>query len=167
MLLNYAAVERADGYLSIMNEGMTEGVLRCMDALDAEKMSLAARLGLQPTSIDDLYREHGSGPEVYRVKGEPFGLRDRIWDRYIHEDTPFGTVMLSSLGRHLDVPMPVCDAINTLLSVLEQVDFAEVGRTVETLGLGDMSLAEIKHYLHNGNDIAPRGSTAPVGSATT
>src|SRR5205085_1257067 len=111
------------GRLSIMNEGMTAGVLRCMDALDAEKMALAAALGLKPIAIDDLYRETGSGPQVYRRRGEPFGLRDRIWPRYIDEDTPYGTVMLASLGRELGVPMPVCESVSTLLSVVEQKDF--------------------------------------------
>lgn len=151
MLLNYAAVERADGYLSIMNEGMTDGVLRCMDAVDAEKMALAAVLGLEPISIDDLYRETGSGPEVYRRRGEPFGLRDRIWPRYIDEDTPYGTVMLSSLGRQLGVPMPVCDSINALLSVVEQTDFWATGRTAEALGLGGMSADEINRFLYDGS----------------
>jgi opine dehydrogenase len=150
MLLNYAAVERSDGFLSIMNEGMTPGVLRCMDALDAEKMALAAALGLEPISIDDLYRETGSGPQVYRHAGEPFGLRDRIWPRYIDEDTPFGTVMLSSLGQQLGVPTPVCDAVNRLLSVLEERDFAAEGRTVETLGLEGMAAEEIAQFLYDG-----------------
>jgi opine dehydrogenase len=157
MLLNYAAVERADGFLSIMNEGMTDGVLRCMDALDAEKMALAEALGLEPISIDDLYRETGSGPEVYRRRGEPFGLRDRIWARYIEEDTPYGTVMLSSLGRQLGVPMPVSDAINTLLSVVEKTDFVAAGRTAETLGLAGMSAAEITHFLAEGSPALSRG----------
>lgn len=151
MLLNYAAVERADGFLSIMNEGMTPGVLRCMDALDEEKMALAVVLGLEPTSIDDLYRENGSGPEVYRRSGEPFGLRDQIWPRYIDEDTPYGTVMLSSLGRQLGVPMPVCDSINTLLSVVEQTDFWASGRTTDVLGLAGMSAEEIRHFLYHGS----------------
>lgn len=156
MLLNYAAVERADGYLSLMNEGMTDGVLRVMDALDAEKMELSQALGLEPISIDDLYIENGSGPHVYRVKGEPFGLRDRIWARYIEEDTPYGTVMLSSLGRQLGVPMPVSDSINTLLSVLERKDFYAEGRTVERLGLSGMTAAEIQRYLEVGEPVPVR-----------
>ena len=157
MLLNYAAVERSDGTLSIMNEGMTDGVLRCMDAIDAEKMALAVALGLEPISIDDLYRESGSGPHIYRVRGEPFGdngtangYRDRIWPRYIDEDTPYGTVMLSSLGRQLGVPMPVCDAVNTLLGALERSDFASAGRTTATLGLDGMSAEEIRTHLFHG-----------------
>jgi opine dehydrogenase len=162
MLLNYAAVERADGFLSIMNEGMTEGVLRCMDALDAEKMALAAALGLEPISIDDLYRETGSGPQVYRRRGEPFGLRDRIWPRYIDEDTPYGTVMLSSLGRQIGVAMPVCDSINTLLSVVEQTDFVSSGRTAEVLGLGGMTARQITDFLEDGSPTVRHGR---VGAA--
>jgi opine dehydrogenase len=166
MLLNYAAVERADGFLSIMNEGMTDGVLRCMDALDAEKMALASALGLEPISLDDLYRETGSGPEVYRRRGEPFGLRDRIWPRYIDEDTPYGTVMLSSLGRQLGVPMPVCDAINTLLSVVERTDFQATGRTAEALGLGGMSADEITRFLAEGSPTVRRGRLSAAKGST-
>lgn len=150
MLLNYAAVERADGMLSIMNEGMTEGVLRCLDAVDAEKMALQRTLGLDVLPIDDLYRETGSGPHVYRVKGEPFGLRDRIWSRYIYEDVPYGTVLYSSLGKMLGVPTPVSDGINTILSVTEQTDFWATGRTVDKLGIDGLSRNQLLHYLETG-----------------
>ncbi|MCZ7571188.1 MAG: NAD/NADP octopine/nopaline dehydrogenase family protein [Ardenticatenaceae bacterium] len=151
MLLNYAAVERADGYLSIMNEGMTDGVLRCLDAVDAEKMALCRAVGLEAITIDDLYRETGSGPHVYRKKGEPFGLRDRIWPRYINEDVPYGTVLMSSLGDLIGVPTPVCDSINHILSVVEQVDFWSTGRTVEKMGLAGMTVEQVKHYLQTGD----------------
>lgn len=150
MLLNYAAVERADGYLSIMNEGMTPGVLRCLDAVDEEKMALQRALNLDVLPIDDLYRETGSGPHVYRVQGEPFGLRDRIWDRYIHEDVPYGTVLYSSLGQLLGVPTPVSDGINTILSVVEQVDFWANGRTAEALHIDGMNREQLLHYLETG-----------------
>lgn len=150
MLLNYAAVERAEGMLSIMNEGMTDGVLRCLDAVDEEKMALQRALGLDVVPIDDLYRETGSGPHVYRVKGEPFGLRDRIWDRYITEDVPYGTVMYSSLGKLLGVPTPVSDGINTILSVVEQTDFWATGRTVDKLGLEGLNREQVLHYLETG-----------------
>ena len=150
MLLNYAAVERADGYLSIMNEGMTAGVLRCLDAVDAEKMALCRAYGLDPITIDQLYRETGSGPQVYRVKGEPFGLRDRIWPRYIDEDVPYGTVLFSSLGRLAGVPTPVSDGINNVLSVVEEVDYWATGRTVEKMGLAGLTMPQVHTYLESG-----------------
>lgn len=150
MLLNYAAVERADGMLSIMNEGMTEGVLRCLDAVDEEKMALQRTLNLDVVPIDDLYRETGSGPHVYRTKGEPFGLRDRIWSRYIYEDVPYGTVLYSSLGKMLGVPTPISDGINSILSVVEQTDFWKSGRTVEKMGIAGLSRDQLLHYLVTG-----------------
>lgn len=155
MLLNYAAVERAEGALSLMNEGMTPGVLRCLDALDQEKMSVCSALGLERMDIDSLYTELGSGPHVYRSPGEPFNLTDRIWDRYIHEDTPFGTVMISSIAAELGVPTPLCDAINHLLSILEGVDFWEIGRTAEKLGLSGLDASGIRRYLETGEATNP------------
>jgi opine dehydrogenase len=150
MLLNYAAVERANGMLSIMNEGMTPGVLRALDAVDAEKMALQRALDLEVVPIDDLYRENGSGPHIYRKTGEPFGIRDRIWDRYITEDVPYGTVLYSSLGKMLGVPTPISDGINHILSVVEQKDFWASGRTGETLGIAGMNRDALLHYLRTG-----------------
>lgn len=150
MLTNYAAVERAEGMLSIMNEGMTKGTLRVLDAVDAEKMALLKALGLEIVDIDTLYTQSGSGPHIYRHSGEPFGLRDRIWDRYIYEDVPYGTVLYSSLGEMIGVPTPISDGINHILSVTEQTDFWASGRTVEKLGIAGMSLDQLKHYLETG-----------------
>ena len=156
MVLNYAAVERADGYFSIMNEGMTPATLRLLDAVDAEKMALQEALGLERVTIDEQYTGAGSGPWVYRSKGEPFGLRDRIWDRYVTEDVPYGTVMYSSLGRLLGVPTPVSDACNTVLSCVEQRDFWSEGRTVERLGLAGMTREQLLDHLVNGPAAAAR-----------
>ena len=150
MLLNHAAVERAEGRLSIMNEGMTDGVLRLMDTVDEEKMALQKTLGLDVVPLDNLYRETGSGPQVYRKKGEPFGLRDRIWDRYITEDVPYGTVLYSSLGSLLGVPTPVSDSINVIFSAVDQVDYWAKGRTVEKLGIAGMTREQLLHYLQTG-----------------
>ena len=150
MLLNYAAVERQDGYLSIMNEGMTPGVLRLLDAVDEEKMALQRALGLDVVLIDDLYRETGSGPQVYRVQGEPFNLKDRIWERYVTEDVPFGSVLYSSLGALLGVPTPINDSLNHLFCVTEGEDYWATGRNAEAMGIAGMTRAQLLHYLETG-----------------
>lgn len=150
MLVNYAAVERADGQLSLMNEGMTKGALRLLDAVDEEKMALQKALDLQIVPIDDLYRELGSGPEAYRHPGEPYKIPDRIWDRYITEDVPYGIVLYSSLGRLLGVPTPICDSINSVFCVLEERDFWSEGRTLARLGIEGMDRGALLHYLETG-----------------
>jgi opine dehydrogenase len=150
MLLNYAAVERAKGQLSIMNEGMTPAVLRCMDAVDAEKRAVEAAYGLEPVTIDDIYREIGSSPDIYRKPGEPFNMKDRIWPRYVLEDVPYGTVLISSLAALAGVATPICDGINHLLSVAEEKDFNALGRTTERLGLTGMNIAQVGEYVATG-----------------
>jgi len=147
MLLNYAAVERADGLLSIMNEGMTDGVLRLLDAVDAEKMALQRALGLDVVPIDDLYRETGSGPYIYREKGEPFNLKDRIHDRYIKEDVPYGMVLYSAIGKIIGVPTPLSDGITTIFSVVEQTDYWALGRDAKKLGIDGLDRKGLLHYL--------------------
>jgi opine dehydrogenase len=150
MVLNYAAIERAEGRLSLMNEGMTAGVLRAMDAHDAERMALAEAAGLTPASLDSLYYEFGSSPAVYRSPGEPMGLRDRIHFRYIDEDVPYGSVFMSSLGRLLGVPTPINDACNTLASAAHGVDYWGLGRTVERMGLAGLTRESLPSYLNSG-----------------
>lgn len=150
MLLNYAAVERAQGAFSIMNEGMTPAVLRCLDAVDRERMAVCAAYGLEPIAVDDLYREVGSGPHVYREPGEPFDLKDRVWPRYVQEDVPYGTVLIASLGALAGVPTPLCNGITDLLSVAEGVDYRAVGRTTARLGLGGLGVRDVIRYVTTG-----------------
>lgn len=150
MLLNYAAIERADGVFSLMNEGMTEATLRLLDAVDEEKQRLQAALGLEVVTIDEQYTTAGSGPWVYREKGEPFGLHDRIWRRYVTEDVPYGSVLYSSIGRLVGVLTPVCDGINVILGAVEQRDFWAEGRTAARLGLEGLDGDGLCHFLETG-----------------
>ncbi len=150
MLLNYAAIERAEGLLSIMNEGMTDGVLRLLDAVDAEKMALQQALGLDVVPIDDLYREMGSGPHIYRVKGEPFDLKDKIHERYIKEDVPYGTVLYSAIGRAAGIPTPINDSITAIFSAVEQTDYWALGRNAKNIGIDGLGREGLLHFMETG-----------------
>lgn len=150
MLLNFAEVERRKGVLSIMNEGMTDAVLRCMDVMDEEKMAICRVLGLEAVTIDDIYRGAGSGPEVYRVAGEPFNLTDRVWDRYVTEDVPYGSVLIASLAAQLGVAAPVSESVSNLFEVIMEQPYWEKGRTVERLGLSGFDAAQIVEFAETG-----------------
>lgn len=150
MVLNYAAIERANGLLSLMNEGMTPATLRAMDAHDRERMAILSASGLTPSSLDDLYYEFGSSPAVYRSPGEPMGLRDRIHFRYIDEDIPYGTVTMSSIGRILGVPTPINDALTLVASITRGVDYWATGRTPERLGIAGMNADTLLRYVETG-----------------
>jgi len=150
MLLNYAAIERTDGALSLMNEGMTARIVAAMDAHDAERVAVLRALGVDALPLDAVYREFGGSPEVYRQPGEPMGIRDRIHWRYVDEDVPYGIVLIASVGRLVDVPTPISDAVITLASVVRGVDFWAQGRTAERLGLAGLSAGRLRTYLVEG-----------------
>lgn len=153
MLLNFAEVERRDGRLSIMNEGMTPAVLRCLDAMDQEKMAVCQALGLEAVSIDRIYTEAGGSPSVYRSPGEPFNLTDRIWPRYVSEDVPFGSVMIASFARHLGVPAPVAGGVSDVLAAATGEDFWGEGRTIERLGLAGLAADAITSVVESGERV--------------
>lgn len=151
-LLNYGEIERSRGDFSLMNEGMTEGILSFMEELDQERMGVCRELGLKPISIDDIYREFGSGPEVYREPGEPTGFRDTLHYRFIDEDVPFALMLLSSVGRILGTPTPLTDAIISIASILRKTDFRANGRGSETLGIQGLTKEELLCRLEFGNN---------------
>ena len=74
-----------------------------------------------------------------------------IKDRYVTEDVPYGLALLSSLGRLLDIPTPISDAIVNLCGAINRVDYWAGGRGVDELGLGGMSVEQIKTFLETGH----------------
>ncbi len=47
--------------------------------------------------------------------------------------------------------MPTYETMIHLVSVVNDTDYYDTGRTLENLNLGDLSLAELKYYFLSGN----------------
>ena len=59
--------------------------------------------------------------------------------------------MIVSVGRWIDTPTPVAEGLLALASAITGKDlYADYGRTLEDLGLADLSTDEMKDMLHNG-----------------
>jgi opine dehydrogenase len=67
--------------------------------------------------------------------------------RYITEDVPYGLVGLSSLGRMLSIPTPKIDSLITIASMANDIDYYATGRTMESIGISNMSLQELIRYI--------------------
>lgn len=63
-------------------------------------------------------------------------------DRYITEDVPFGLVPTARIARMFDIETPLIDAVISLTSVINQTDYPREGRTLEELGIADLSEKE-------------------------
>jgi len=76
----------------------------------------------------------------YRGIMAPTSLRGR----YLSEDVPCSLVPIASIGEKLKVPTPTIRSMIHLASTVNQCDYWQEGRTVERLGIANMTLKELR-----------------------
>lgn len=70
--------------------------------------------------------------------------------RYITEDVPYGLVPTAKLANKLGVDIPIIDSVIRLTSVINQTDYYNEGRSLEELGIADLSKDELSKVLGEG-----------------
>jgi opine dehydrogenase len=163
MICNAARIELAEKpFFLFGKKENTPGVVRLIERIDRERMAIGHALGMVQHTLEE---------EILMVKWNPNGeeyvlpLYDAIHTpflevcagpytldtRHLKEDIPYGLVTYSSLGKMLNVPTPVSDAIITMAEVLLETDFRAMGRTVEAMGIDPTwSVGKMKRYLAEG-----------------
>lgn len=150
-LLNAGPIDRGGDFL-FYEDGVTDGVGRLIEAVDAERLAIAAALGVQILSepqigmmqgymLEDNYStSYSTAPGFLGI-----GAQGKLDHRYLTEDVGYGLVFLSDLARRLGVPTPAMDAEITIADIILGRDFrAESARTLDTLGLGELSPDELR-----------------------
>ena len=142
------------------HDGYTPSTSRVGQRVDAERLAIVRAFGLPQVSIvewvrryyghqgmtgDNLYELFSKSPVHASTRG-PRTTRSRL----ITEDIPYGLVPLASFGRLAGVETPGMDALVTLACAVNEADYRQTGRTVETLGLGGMTRDEILCFVTGG-----------------
>jgi len=169
-LLSATRIEYSGGEFYLYKEGMTPAVARVYEALERERLALLDRLGLKLYHFAGLEaRGYNLGETVeechnrilntsmdaaFGVDSIEEGIQMKgpasMQDRFVTEDVPYGLVLFSTLGKLLDIPTPISDAIINLSGAINRIDYWAQGRGVNELGLGGMSLEQIQTFLKNG-----------------
>ena len=161
-LLNAGRVEYSQGEFYHYKEGITPHVANIVQALDDERMALCKKMGYPAipsvermylmgygTTKSSLYDAYNTSPVFcgeHPIKGP-----HSVMDRYYIEDTMYGLVTWSSLGRTIGVSTPTIDAVIHLISALHQKDyFSQAERRLETFGLSNLSVEELNSFLEIG-----------------
>ena len=158
-ILNTGRIEFSRGEFYLFQEGFTPSVGRVVQEIENERLELCGilgyqripseerilKIGYQSKRTSSIAEAYGTSPIFRSLKG-PGSLRDR----YISEDVKYGFVFLSSLGEMLGVPTPTIDSFIQLASIINDEDYRQNGRTVESLGIGGMDVDELNYFLHEG-----------------
>jgi opine dehydrogenase len=158
---NAGRIESGDGY-KFYAEGVTPAIARLYEAINEERVAVAAALGAAVPTLADWFdrvygvREatlvetcqrltyHNDGP--YQATGTPKSLDHK----FITEDVPVGLVPMSALGAAAGVKTPAIDALVEIVRNMTGKDFAAEGRTLERLGLGGMDAPQIRRVVQEG-----------------
>lgn len=158
---NAGKIDRGEAY-KFYAEGVTPSVARLYQAINAERVAVAAAYGASVPTLEDWFEQvygvrgadlsdtcrllttNGDGP--YQATGTPASWTHK----YIAEDVPVGLMPMQALGAVASVPTPAIDAVIRLASILAASDFATTARTRDRMGLSGMDAAQIRRTFETG-----------------
>lgn len=156
-LLNAGRIESTHGEFEFYVDGATPSVARVLEAMDNERIAVAAALGIRAMSAREwLYVAYNAaGRTLYEAMHANVGYQGikappNTYMRYITEDVPMSLVPIASLGHQLDVATPMIDTMINIASVIHDQDYWTEGRTVETMGLTGLSVKQIRKLVLEG-----------------
>jgi opine dehydrogenase len=162
LLLNVGRVESTGGDYHHYYDGITPSVGRLIDALDAERVGVAAGLGVAIERLPDFFFRMGytnaagrDGGTAYSVfhNSEPnrfIRAPATIDHRFLNEDVPYGLVALAELGRLAGVATPCADAVIDIASIVAARPYRREGLTLERMGIAGMNAAQALALLETG-----------------
>jgi len=148
-LLNISRIERQEDWAPYGQTSPAVG--RLMEALDAERIALAAAFGHEIHSVNAHFHRSFRIPlgtmadmnaTLHAAGRGPRGPKS-VTHRYLAQDLSYGLVFASTLGECAGVAMPVHDATVTLASAALAHDYRADNDLMRRLDLTGLSKAEI------------------------
>ena len=154
VLMNAGRVEYSRGEFYFYEEGVTPGVVRVIEALDAERRHLGEAFGLTLLPVAEAFHAAGFGPKGdlwAAINGSRMLTQLRapgsLQTRWLSEDVPYGLRTWVELGRTMGVSMPVAEALVTLADQVMVTDSWKSGRSLADLGIDGMDRDRLERYL--------------------
>ncbi len=143
-------------------EGITPSVGRLIDALDRERLAVAAALGAHVERFVEYFHKAGYTTTGARDSGlayEAFHQNEpdrwikaapSLEHRFLDEDVPYGLLPLAELGRLAGVPTPTMDHLIHLACIASGKDYRASGLTLGRMGLAGLSRQALQRLLTQG-----------------
>ena len=149
-ILNAGRIESTAGDFQFYIDGVTPSVARVLEALDRERVTVAASLGIRArtgmewlrmaydATGEDLHEAIHNQTGYYGIKA-PATLKHR----YITEDVPMSLVPIAALGQRYGVRVRAMDSIIRQACIIHRTDYWRRGRTLDKLGIEQLSVGEV------------------------
>jgi opine dehydrogenase len=158
IVMNAGPLEHFERW-DIHKEGTQAAIRRVTDALDRERIALREALGYGAPHFPLAHHYAKEGEEWMYGRGSHDRLtdsgdwRERIvltQHRYMLEDTRIGLSFLLSVAALVGTAMPLAQAFLSIGSAICGEDFMRTGRTLRSMGLGDLDRAGLQRLLRDG-----------------
>jgi opine dehydrogenase len=157
VLVNAGAIDR--GAFDIHAAGTTPSARRLIDAVDAERVATRAGWGFpaphyeMATYYDDARASEG----LYGVGAKAKLVASGLWHevvsfehRYVSEDVELGLPLLESAARSVSVASSATSGLLGVFGALLGRPLAGRGRDLDHMGLGELTLREVRELFYEG-----------------
>ena len=157
VLLNAGAIDQ--GRFDVHAAGTTASVRKVIDAVDEERLATRAGWGFPAPhyELGTYYDDTRASEGLYGAGAKQKLIASGLWSevitlehRYVTEDVAFGLSFFESAARTVTVASPAVSGLLGVFGVLLGRRLSGQGRALEHLGLGDLSLREIRAVLAEG-----------------
>jgi opine dehydrogenase len=158
IVMNAGPIEHFERW-DIHKEGTQGSIRRVTDALDAERIAVRVSLGYGAPHFPLAHHYASEGEQWMYGRGSHDRLtdsgdwRERIVlteHRYMREDLRLGLSLLVSAADLTGVATPLAKAFLAIGGTICGEDFLEDGRTLASLGLGNLSREQLQNLLRGG-----------------
>ncbi len=166
-LLNAGRIESTSGDFQFYIDGVTPSVARVLEVLDRERVTVAAAVGVRARTAlewlslaydvvgDNLYQAIQNQSGYYGIKAP-----NTLNHRYIFEDIPMSLVPIAALGERYGVAVSGIESIIRLACIVHRTDYRRRGRTLDKLGIQQLSVSELTRYVNEGVMPGPETDSA-------
>lgn len=153
MVCNAGWIEATGGDFAFYADASTRAVGRIMDAIDHERLAIAARYDVPALPFPDLFQRLGftanRAADAHSAVHDsqlihPIRSPVALDHRYLHEDVAWGLVPWIHLAAAADLRTPAITALTTLAGVLNDIDYAHEGLTIKRMGLANLTAEQIR-----------------------
>ena len=156
ILMNAGPLEHFERW-DIHNEGTQPSIRRTTDSLDNERIAIRETLGYRHNHfpLRDHYTSdrwmYGNAHDKLTESGDWREHIDLTTHRYMREDVEYGLAFLVSVARWAGVDAPIARGLLAIGAAICGTDFETRGpRTLDTLGLSQLSRAQMTGFLEHG-----------------